>query len=500
MGLTHCATSGKINSNDFTGVLVASCDNGWREQKRFCVSNLKRFGMGKKTLEKRVCEEAGYLCAELKSQEGFTFDPHDFIYTAVGNIICRLVLGDRFEYHNKNFLALMHSTEGFMKAASNNLSLVFFCLIDSLLPSSYLRGLPLAERVPTVPSMGLPPPPLELRGGRQKREEKESGFFPAGADLELGLATVSSYVMIMMRAWWVHRNGACVFFGSGEQAASPLLNGWFIIYISWFSYLPGPQQKIKKDWDGFNTIIKEIVNEHKKTRDPNNPRGLIDAFLEEIEKAEGNTETSFNEQNLIQVLLDLIAANTQATTATLTWGLIFMVLHPEVQKRVHEEIDTVIGGVKSITMMDQSNLPYTTAVIHEIQRYADVTPVIFPYVACNDTEVGGFVIPKETLVINHLSSVLKDETMWEKPHEFYPDHFLDANGQFVKREAFLPFSLGRHACFGEPLAKMELFIFFTSLMQRFTFRIPENAPRPSEERRFALVVFPLPFQIFAFPR
>nr|XP_060632722.1 cytochrome P450 2D14-like [Anolis sagrei ordinatus] len=427
------------------GVLVASCDNGWREQKRFCVSNLKRFGMGKKTLEKRVCEEAGYLCAELKSQEGFPFDPHDFIYTAVGNIICTLVLGDRFEYHSKKFLALMHSTEGIIKAASNNLSLLCPLLSPSLpslmarlpwaalLPSSYLRGLPLAENI---------------------------------------LMYIFSLSLIYQ----------------------------FIIYISWFSYLPGPQQKIKKDWDDFNTIIKEIVNEHKKTRGPNNPRGLIDAFLEEIEKAEGNTETSFNEQNLIQVLLDLIAANTQATTATLTWGLIFMVLHPEVQKRVHEEIDTVIGGVKSITMKDQSNLPYTTAVIHEIQRYADVTPVIFPYVACNDTEVGGFVIPKETLVINHLSSVLKDETMWEKPHEFYPEHFLDANGQFVKREAFLPFSLGRHACLGEPLAKIELFIFFTSLMQRFTFRIPENAPRPSEERRFALVVFPLPFQIFAFPR
>nr|XP_060633136.1 cytochrome P450 2D14-like [Anolis sagrei ordinatus] len=379
------------------GVLVTSCDNGWREQKRFCISNLKRLGMGKKTLEKRVCEEAGYLCAELKSQEGFPFDPHDFIYNAVGSIICTLAFGDRFEYHSKNFLSLMHSTEEIMKDVANNLPL-------------------------------------------------------------------------------------------------------FITCISWFSYLPGPHQKLKKDWDDFSSIIKEIVNEHKKTRDSNNPRDLIDAFLEEIEKAEGNTETSFNEQNLIHLLLDIFAAGIETTAATLTWGLLFMVLHPEVQKRVHEEIDTMIGRVKSITMEDRSNLPYTSAVIHEIQRYADIVPISFPYVTCNDTEVGGFVIPKETLVINHFSSVLKDETMWEKPHEFYPEHFLDANEQFVKREAFLPFSLGHHACFGEPLAKTELFIFFTSLMQHFTFCIPENAPRPSEERIYRLITFPLPFQIFAFPR
>lgn len=48
-----------------------------------------------------------------------------------------------------------------------------------------------------------------------------------------------------------------------------------------------------------------------------------------------------------------------------------------------------------------------------------------------------------TAVITNLSSVLKDETVWEKPHEFYPEHFLDANGQFVKPEAFLPFSAGK---------------------------------------------------------
>ncbi|XP_067325264.1 cytochrome P450 2D14-like [Anolis sagrei] len=379
------------------GILMATSDNGWREQKRFWVSNLKKLGMGKKTLEKRVCEEAGYLCAELKSQEGFPFDPHDFIYTAVGNITCTLVFGDPFDYHSKSFLSLMHLTEEIMQGATKILPL-------------------------------------------------------------------------------------------------------FFIYTSWFSYLPGPQQKLKKDWDDFSTIIKEIVNEHKKTRDTNNPKDLIDAFLEEIEKAEGNTETSFNEQNLIHLLLDIFAAGIETTAATLTWGILFMVLHPEVQKKVHEEIDAKIGGVKSVVMEDRSNLPYTTAVIHEIQRYADIAPVTFPYVACNDTEVGRFLIPKDTVVLNHLSSVLKDETMWEKPHEFYPEHFLDANGQFVKREAFLPFSLGRHACFGEPLAKMELFIFFTNLMQHFTFCIPENAPRPSEERIFRLTVFPLPFQIFAFPR
>ncbi|KAL8221819.1 UNVERIFIED_CONTAM: hypothetical protein K2H54_074533 [Gekko kuhli] len=172
----------------------------------------------------------------------------------------------------------------------------------------------------------------------------------------------------------------------------------------------------------------------------------------------------------------------------------------EAGEQVHEEIEEVLGRDKTPMMEDQPNLPYTNAVIHEIQRCADIIPITFPYRTHQDVQIDKFDIPKETVIFNHLSSVLNDETMWEKPHQFYPEHFLDANGQFVKREAFLPFSAGRHACPGEQMAKMELFIFFTSLLQHFTFCIPENHPRPKEDRFFALTVTPAPFQICAIPR
>ncbi|XP_055421996.1 cytochrome P450 2D14-like [Bubalus kerabau] len=103
-------------------------------------------------------------------------------------------------------------------------------------------------------------------------------------------------------------------------------------------------------------------------------------------------------------------------------------------------------------------------------------------------------------LITNLSSVLKDETVWEKPFCFHPEHFLDAQGRFVKQEAFIPFSAGRHACLGEPLARMELFLFFTSLLQHFSFSVPAGQPRPSDHGVFAALVTPAPYQLYAVPR
>ncbi|XP_077195440.1 cytochrome P450 2D14-like [Paroedura picta] len=269
---------------------------------------------------------------------------------------------------------------------------------------------------------------------------------------------------------------------------------------SWLSYIPGPHQKITKMYNDSNAIISEIVKKHKETRDPNFARDFIDAFLEEMEKVKGNPKTSFNEPNLIKTALELFVAGIETISSTLLWGLLKMVLHPEVQKRVQEEIEEVLGSDKPATMKDQPNLPYTNAVIHEIQRCADVIPIAFPYRAQRDVQIDKFVVPKGTTVVNYLSSVLNDETMWKKPHQFFPEHFLDASGQFVKQKAFLPFSAGRHACPGEQLAKMELFIFFTSLLQHFTFCTPENHPRPKEDGILTLTFAPHPFQICAIPR
>lgn len=243
-----------------------------------------------------------------------------------------------------------------------------------------------------------------------------------------------------------------------------------------FQYLPGPHQKVFSNYEKILGFIRDEVNKHKEKLDPSNPRDFIDAFLLETEKKNSDPEAGFNIETLIANSLEMFEAGTETTTTTLRWGLLYMMKYPDIQKKVQEEIDRVIGQSRQPCMADKPNMPYTEAVVHEIQRAGNVVPIGFPKNAIKDTTLGGYFIPKGTSIVPNLSSALNDKNEWKSPDTFNPENFIDDQGQFRKRGAFLPFSAGKRVCVGESLARMQLFLFFTALLQRFTF-----SPGPGEE-------------------
>ncbi|ELK07953.1 Cytochrome P450 2D14 [Pteropus alecto] len=277
--------------------------------------------------------------------------------------------------------------------------------------------------------------------------------------------------------------------------------------------IPGLAAKVFPAQKALIALLNELADEHRRTWDPAQPpRDLTDAFLDEVEKAKGNPESSFNDKNLCLVMADLLSGGSATTSITLAWALLLMILHPDVQRkpsleaggwgvgRVQQEIDEVIGQVRLPEMEDQAHMPFTMAVIHEVQRFGDIIPLGVPHMTSRDIEVQGFLIPKGTTLVTNLSSVLKDETFWKKPFCFHPEHFLDSQGHFVKQAAFVPFSAGRRSCLGEPLARMELFLFFTCLLQRFSFSVPAGQPRPSDHGAYGLLITPAPYELCAVPR
>ncbi|KAJ8277546.1 hypothetical protein GJAV_G00076460 [Gymnothorax javanicus] len=270
-------------------------------------------------------------------------------------------------------------------------------------------------------------------------------------------------------------------------------------FPSLLKYFPGPHQTIFSNYERIVAFLKEEIVKHTEDCDPSDPRDYIDAYLGEIETKKDDIEAGFSTETLTICVLDMLEAGTEGVSTTLRWGFVFMMKNPDIQKKVQDEINSVIGQSRQPTLADRANMPYTEAVIHEIQRMGDVLPLGFPRMTSKDTMLGEHFIPKGTVVVTSLSSALKDKNEWETPNTFNPGHFLDSQGCFQRRNAFLPFSAGKRMCVGEQLAQMELFLFFTSLLQRFTI-CPPPGVEPSLEGQLGLTFTPRSFHMCALER
>lgn len=375
------------------GGLFMSNGEKWKRQRRFALSTLRSFGLGKSTMEQCIREEIKYLQDEIQKNKGEPFNPAGLFNNAVSNIICQLVMGKRFDYSDHKFQSLLR-------------------LLSEIL---YLEGTMWAQLYEAFP-------------------------------------------------WLMKR-------------------------------LPGPHNKLFSNFITVHEFICEEVKRHKLDVDHSNPRDYIDAFIIEMENHK-DSDLGYTETNLAYCAMDLFLAGTETTATTLQWALVYLIKHPDVQEKVHAEIDRVIGQSRLPTMADRPNLPYTDAVIHEIQRMGNIVPLNGLRVAARNTTLGGYFIPKGTSILPILTSVLFDKAEWETPETFNPGHFLDAQGKFVKKEALLPFSAGKRVCLGEGLAKMELFLFMVGLLQKFSFSVPDGVELRTEGVTGGTRV-PHPFKVHA---
>ncbi|XP_051718048.1 cytochrome P450 2M1-like [Ctenopharyngodon idella] len=380
------------------GVLSTS-GHRWKEMRKFSLMTLKNFGMGRRSIEERVREEAEYLVEMIKKCEGSAFSPADMLSNAVANVICSIVFGHRFEFEDPQFKFL--------------------------------------------------------------------------------LRTVNTYFAIL---------------------SSPF-GQLYNIFPRLVSLLPGKHHQLFKDLKEAREYCMREAQARMNNVDPSCPQDFIEAFVLKMKEEKDKSDTEYHFDNLVSLVWNLFSAGTETTSSTIRHALLLMMKHPDVQERVQREIDEVVGKDRWPSSEDRQKLPYTDAVIHEVQRSMDLAPIAVPHKMMRDTEYNGYVIPKGTIVFPLLSSVLIDLKLWKNPNCFDPENFLDADGRFKKNDSFVVFGMGKRVCLGEALARTELFFFFTSLLQHFTFKAmvpPEELDTKPTNCSFGRI--PRTYECYAIPR
>ena len=360
----------------------------WKSSRRFTLSSMRDFGLGKKTIEGKIQEEAVFMCSELAKVTGQFFDVTLLFQELVSNIICSICFGSRFEYTDPVFTQLMEMIRFNFKSDA--------------------------------------------------------------------LATAGNFI--------------------------PLLR-----------ILPEQEQfqKAMANVAEADKWLKMNVEKHRETFDPKEIRDFVDLYLANEDK---NVEALCPE-NMQRVILDLFITGSETTASGLRWILLFLIHNPDIQRKVKDELDHVIGQSRPPCLADREHVPYTDAVIHESLRLGNISSFGVPHAAECDTTLGGYNIPKGTMVIANLSSVHLSSKHFKNPEQFQPERWIGSNGKILKNEALIAFGMGPRVCIGESLARSEMFLFLTSMLQRFSFRMPDPNNPPSLEGKQGITLTPRKFDV-----
>ncbi|XP_021716330.1 trans-cinnamate 4-monooxygenase-like [Chenopodium quinoa] len=222
-----------------------------------------------------------------------------------------------------------------------------------------------------------------------------------------------------------------------------------------------------------------FVDERKKlasTKAPSNNdlKCAIDHILEAQEKGE------INEDNVLYIVENINVAAIETTLWSIEWGIAELVNHPEIQRKLRDELDTVLGKGNQITEPDMHKLPYLNAVIKETLRLRMAIPLLVPHMNLHDAKLGSYDIPAESKILVNAWWLANNPAHWKNPEEYRPERFLEeeskveANGNDFR---FLPFGVGRRSCPGIILALPILGITIGRLVQNF-----ELLPPPGQSK------------------
>nr|ANC33511.1 1,3,5-trihydroxyxanthone synthase [Hypericum perforatum] len=171
------------------------------------------------------------------------------------------------------------------------------------------------------------------------------------------------------------------------------------------------------------------------------PNAVVDTLLNLQE-----TDPEFYTDDIIKGIITMMfIAGTETSTATLEWALTLLLQHPKKMEKLRAEIDGVVGDTRLVNESDFSKLPYLKAVVKETMRLYPPSPLLLPRYSSEACTIGGYYVPKGTMLLVNVWTMHRDPKLWDEPNEFKPERFVEGD---LEGYLYQPFGHGRRICPG----------------------------------------------------
>jgi cytochrome P450 family 78 subfamily A len=213
-------------------------------------------------------------------------------------------------------------------------------------------------------------------------------------------------------------------------------------------------------------FVGSIIDEHRRRAPGNN--AAMD-FTDVLLSLQGSDRLS--DADMIAVLWEMVFRGTDTVAVLMEWVLARLVMHPDAQRKVHEELDRVVGPGRSVTESDAASLVYLHAVIKEVLRLHPPGPLLsWARLATSDVRVGGHLVPAGTTAMVNMWAITHDPEVWADPTAFKPERFtIDGLSPSVMGSdlRLAPFGSGRRVCPGRSLAMATVGFWLATLLHEY---------------------------------
>ncbi|KAJ4832519.1 hypothetical protein Tsubulata_800077 [Turnera subulata] len=233
-------------------------------------------------------------------------------------------------------------------------------------------------------------------------------------------------------------------------------------------------------------LILEVVNdrlENNQSFGKSDQKDLLQAILESADDSEAFQTNRDKDRFIVDNCKNIYFAGSETTSATATWILMLLALHPEWQERVRAEIVEICGDQLHDYFLDMDKLRQLktlTMVLQETLRlYGPGT--LLPREALAEIRLGDLTLPKGAYTWACIPALNRDTENWGPDcHEFKPERFAKGIYEACKYpQAYMPWGFGSRRCLGQAFAMLELKVILVLVVSKFTFSLsPEYHHSP----------------------